>query len=56
MNITAFDLTGRFARSIGSANRTFSGRAEKVTDAGRAALANAAKVAAEVVVNQLNLK
>lgn len=56
MNITAYDLTGRFARSIGSANRTFSGRAEKVNDAGRAALANAAKVAAEVVVNQLNLK
>jgi hypothetical protein len=56
MNITAYDLTGRFARSIGSANRTFSGRAEKITDASRAALANAAKVAAEVVVNQLNLK
>lgn len=56
MNITVFDLTGRFARSIGSANRTFSGRAEKITDASRAALANAAKVAAEVVVNQLNLK
>lgn len=56
MNIIAYDLTGRFARSIGSANRTFSGRAEKITDAGRAALANAAKVAAEVVVNQLNLR
>lgn len=56
MNITAYDLTGRFARSIGSANRTFSGRAEKLTDSGRAALANAATVAAEVVVNQLNLK
>lgn len=56
MNITAFDLTGRFARNIGSANRTFSGRAEKKNDAGRAALANAANLAAEVVVNQLNLK
>ena len=56
MNITAYDLTGRFARSIGSANRTFSGRAEKLNDAGRAALANAAKVAADVVVNQLILK
>ncbi|MEY4284927.1 MAG: hypothetical protein RL111_1602 [Pseudomonadota bacterium] len=56
MNITAYDLTGRFARSIGSANRTFSGRAEKLNDASRAALANAAKVAADVVVNQLNLK
>lgn len=56
MNITAYDLTGRFARSIGSANRTFSGRAENLNDAGRAALANAAKVAADVVVNQLNLK
>ena len=56
MNIIAYDLTGRFSRSIGSANRTFSGRAEKITDASRAALANAAKVAAEVVVNQLNLK
>jgi hypothetical protein len=56
MNITAFDLTGRFARSIGSSNQTFTGRAEKLNDAGRAALANAAKVAADVVVNQLNLK
>lgn len=56
MNIVAYDLTGRFARSIGSANRTFSGRAEKLTDAGRAALANAANVASDVVVNQLNLK
>ena len=56
MNITAYDLSGRFAKSIGSANRSFSGRAEKLNDAGRAALANAAKVAADVVVNQLNLK
>jgi|GEM_PF-2310925 len=56
MNITVYDLSGRFARSIGSANRTFSGRAEKLNDAGRAALANAAKLAADVVVNQLNLK
>lgn len=56
MNITVYDLTGRFARSIGSANRTFSGRAEKLNDAGRAALAAAAKMAADVVVNQLNLK
>ncbi len=56
MNITAYDLSGRFARSIGSANRSFSGRAERLNDAGRAALANAARLAAEVVVNQLNLK
>lgn len=56
LNITAYDLSGRFARSIGSANRTFSGRAEKLNDAGRAALANAATVAVDAVVNQLNLK
>lgn len=56
MNIIAYDLTGRFVRTIGSANRKISGRAEKLTDAGRSALANAAKQAAEVVVNQLNLK
>ncbi len=56
MNITLFDLSGRFARSVGSANRTFSGRAEKVTDAGRAALANAARAASEVVINQLSLR
>ncbi len=56
MNIMVYDLSGRFARSIGSANRTFSGRAEKLNDAGRNALANAAKVAADVVVNQLNLR
>jgi hypothetical protein len=56
MNISVYDLSGRFARSIGSANRTFSGRAEKLNDAGRAALANAAKLAVDVVVNQLSLK
>jgi len=56
MNITLFDLTGRFARSVGSANRTFSGRAEKLTDAGRVALANAARAASEVVINQLSLR
>lgn len=56
MNITMFDLSGRFARSVGSANRTFSGRAEKVTDAGRAALANAARAASDVVINQLSLR
>ncbi len=56
MNITVYDLSGRFARSIGSANRTFSGRAEKLNDAGREAMTNAAKAAADVVVNQLNLK
>lgn len=56
MNIQAYDLTGRFGRSIGAANRTFSGRAEKLNDAGRNALANAAKMASDVVVNQLNLR
>jgi len=56
MNITVYDLGGRFSRSVGSVNRTFSGRAEKLNDASRAALANAAKVAADVVVNQLNQK
>jgi len=56
MNLTVYDLSGRFARSVGSANRNFSGRAEKIGDASRAALANAAKLAADVVVNQLNLR
>jgi hypothetical protein len=56
MNIQVYDLTGRFGRSVGAANRTFSGRAEKLTDAGRNALANASKAAAEVVVNQLNMR
>lgn len=56
MNLQAYDLTGRFGRSIGAANRTFSGRAEKLNDASRNALANAAKLASDVVVNQLNLK
>ncbi len=54
MNITAYDLTGPFALSIGSVNRTFTGRAENKEDAGRVALATAAKVAADVMVNQLN--
>jgi hypothetical protein len=56
MNIQAFDLTGRFSKSVGAANRTFSGRAEKQTDASRNALANAAAAASDVIVNQLNLK
>jgi hypothetical protein len=56
MNITLYDLSGRFARTVGSANRAFSGRAEKVTDAGRNALANAARAASEIVINQLSLK
>jgi hypothetical protein len=56
MNITAYDLSGRFSKSIGSANRTFSGRAEKQVDAGRNALENAAKFAADVVINQLSQK
>ena len=56
MNITLYDLSGRFARSVGSANRTFSGRAEKLTDAGRAALANAARAAADVVINQISMR
>ena len=56
MNITVYDLTGRFARSIGSANRAISGRAAKQNDASRNALASAAKAAADVIVNQLNLK
>lgn len=56
MNIQAYDLTGRFGRSIGSANRTFSGRAEQVKDAGLNAMANVAKAVSEVIVNQLNMK
>lgn len=56
MNIQAFDITGRFGRSIGSANRPVSGRAQQLNDAGRLALGNAAKAAAEIVVNQFNLR
>ena len=56
MNIIVYDLSSRFSKSIGSANRTFSGRAEKQMDASRAALANATRLAADVIVNQLNLK
>jgi hypothetical protein len=56
MNLQAYDLTGRFGRNIGAATRTFSGRAEMLTDASRFALANAATAAADAIVNQLNLK
>lgn len=56
MNLQAFDISGRFGRSIGSANRNIAGRGEKTTDAGRNALAAAAKAASEVVVNQFNMR
>lgn len=56
INIQVYDITGRFGRSIGAANRAFSGRGEKLTDASRNALANAAKAASDVIVNQLNLR
>jgi hypothetical protein len=56
MNLQAFDISGRFGRSIGSANRNIAGRGEKITDAGRNALASAARAAAEVVVNQFNMR
>ena len=55
VNVNFIDLTNR-GRSIGRANRTFTGRAEKQTDAARNALANSAKEAADVVVNMLNKK
>jgi hypothetical protein len=56
VNITTWDLGGKFERSVGSANRNFSGRAQSKPDAARAALAAAAKMAADVVVNQLSRK
>lgn len=56
MNLQAFDISGRFGRSIGSANRNIAGRGEKITDAGRNALAAAARAAADVVVNQFNMR
>jgi hypothetical protein len=55
VNVNFRDLNRR-GQSLGSANRTFSGRAEKQTDAARNALANSAKEAADVVVNLLNKK
>ena len=56
ININVYDLSGKFAKSVASVNRAFSGRAEKVNDAGRAALANASNLATEVIVNQLRAK
>jgi hypothetical protein len=56
ININVYDLSGRFAKSVASVNRIFSGRAEKVNDAGRVALANASNLATEVIVNQIHAK
>jgi hypothetical protein len=56
INIQIYDFSGRFAKSVGSANRALSGRGEMKPDAARNALAAAAKVASDVIVNQLNLK
>ena len=55
ININVYDISRR-GRGLGSANRTFSGRAATKTDAARNALANSAKVAADVIINQVNLK
>ena len=54
VNITVYELKGTRYASIGSANRSFSGRAEVQTDAARDALKNASKVASDVIVNQIN--
>ena len=54
INIIVYDLTGRFSRQIGSVTRKISGRAATRQDASRIALANAAKMGADVIVNQLN--
>ena len=56
ININVYDLSGKFAKSVASVNRIFSGRAEKVNDAGRVALANASNLATEVIVNQIRAK
>jgi len=55
ININVYDISRR-GRGLGSANRTFSGRAATKTDAARNALANSAKLAADVIINQVNLK
>ena len=54
VNISVYELEGTRYASIGSANRSFSGRAEVQTDAARDALKNASKVASDVIVNQIN--
>ncbi len=56
INVQALDLSGRRSKQIGAANRSFSGRAEEALDAGRNALANSAKVAADAIINQVNLR
>lgn len=56
VNVQALDISGRRSKQIGAANRTFSGRAEESLDAGRNALANSAKIAADAIINQVNLR
>ena len=56
VNIQALDISGRRSKQLGAANRVFSGRAEESLDAGRNALANSAKVAADAIINQANLR
>lgn len=56
INVQALDISGRRSKQIGAANRTISGRAEESLDAGRNALANSAKVAADAIINQVNLR
>lgn len=56
INVQALDLSGRRSKTLGSANRTVSGRAEEALDAGRNALASSAKIAADAIINQVNLR
>lgn len=56
VNVQAIDISGRRSKQLGAANRVFSGRAEEALDAGRNALAASAKVAADAIINQINLR
>ena len=54
LNVQAFDLTSKFVSSLGTANKAISGRAAVELDAARNALSNASKVAADMIIQQLN--
>jgi hypothetical protein len=56
INVQAMDISGRRSKQLGAANRTFSGRGAEALDAGRDALKNSAKVAADAIINQVNLR
>jgi hypothetical protein len=56
VNVQAIDITGRRSKQLGAANRNTDGRGSEEIDAQRKALEKSAKLAADAIINQVNLR